>query len=456
VFWLYPSQQLPFDLELEQYYQPEYLATARDSLTRYAKHPIQITAWGRCEKHWHINPAQKRLLPKIAKSTIWNFSALEQIFEQYQVLKLLIVRVYRLSSPCSVNVPPSPTLFYSPQPEDVMTGGSESDTPVVSEASFNRRKDLLLAGKVYPHTDLEALQFQVEQILSDKPVVKQLNHDIKQFLGWTSDVPIKQPDPDVAWINDIVALGDRSIEQDTGKSNYQAGTDFEKIARRSLEFLRFKVEDAYEGGAGGLDWFCSKPYPIVGECKAGKLIPSGTVEELIKLGGKHLGADQFLNSAKLIVGPGKLGRDVPQAARNWRISIINAMTLQKLVELESKYPGSVNLMELKRYLEPGQIDNRIGEYIETVQKELKLREQIVKAVNQLKEEQNREQVTAIEVCILYNSRLRQDSGYSTLADELVHDLLIELSSPLTGYVGRIKGSDWRSDRFYFLRDLQVE
>jgi hypothetical protein len=37
----------------------------------------------------------------------------------------------------------------------------------------------------------------------------------------------------------------------------------------------------------------------------------------------------------------------------------------------------------------------------------------------------------------------------------MHEILIELSSPLTGYLGRIKGSDWRSDRFYYLRDLSL-
>jgi len=37
----------------------------------------------------------------------------------------------------------------------------------------------------------------------------------------------------------------------------------------------------------------------------------------------------------------------------------------------------------------------------------------------------------------------------------IHEILIELSSPLTGYLGRIKGINWNSDRFYFLRDLPI-
>ena len=35
----------------------------------------------------------------------------------------------------------------------------------------------------------------------------------------------------------------------------------------------------------------------------------------------------------------------------------------------------------------------------------------------------------------------------------VYEILIELSSPLTGYLGRNQGTDWKSDKFYFLRDL---
>jgi hypothetical protein len=132
VFWLYPSKQLPFDLSAEHYYQPEYLANAKDALSRSATLPIQIKAWGRCEYHWRINPENRHLLPKIAQSTVWNLSALEHMFDQHQVLKLVILRVYRLSKPCLVNVSTEVGAFYWPQSEDLITMGSESDIPVVS------------------------------------------------------------------------------------------------------------------------------------------------------------------------------------------------------------------------------------------------------------------------------------------------------------------------------------
>ncbi len=450
-FWLYPSHQLPLGLSTEQYYQPEYLANAKDALSRSATLPIQIKAWGRCEYHWRINPENRHLLPKIAQSTVWNLKALEYIFDRHRVFKLLILRVYHLSKPCIVNVPTEVGAFYWSRSEDVITIGTEQNIPVVSTASFNNRKTLLLAGEAYAHKDLEVLQFQVEQISIHNPAAKQLNHDIKQFLGWSSDVTTKQLDPDLDWINDIAALGDRSKEQDQGKSNYQAGTDFENIVRQSLEFLGFAVDEAYRGGAGGLDLFCSQPYPLVGECKAGKGIPSRTAEELIKLGGMRLDETQFQTAAKLIIGPGKPSSDVLTASQKFRISIINPMTLQKLVNLQAKYPGSINLIELKKYLKPGQIDYRIDEYIQKVESDIKLRSHIVQLVKDYLEK------TGFERASLHalHGAYAISNPPQPLKPEALHEILVELSSPLTGYLGRTKGRDG-SDRFYYLRDLQVD
>ena len=453
VLWLYPSQHLPDNLSLAQYYQPQYLTKAESAFSQLQTYPIQLKVWARCEYHWRINSQQKYLLDKIAQSTVWKLEALEHIFEQYQVLKLLILRVYRLSNPCLVNVQTDSGAFYWPQSEDVMAMNSESDTPVISEASFYKRKALLVAGEVYPYKYLEALQLQVEQIGSSNLAANQLNDDIKIFLGWSSDQPVKQIKPDLSWIKTIAALGNRSIELEEKKSNYQAGTDFENVARQSLEFLGFKIENAYKGGAGGLDLFCSKPYPLVCECKAGRLIPSGTAEELIKLGGMHLGADKFLGSTKLVLGPGNPSPDILTAAKQWKISIINAMTLQKLVELKSKYPGAVNLVELKSYLEAGKIDYRINDYLDKVEMEIRLRSQIVQAVKQLCSDN--EFPTVVEIKVQYNAKFATDSN-SKLTYESVKDLTIELSSPLTGYLGREKGSDTKSDRFYFLHDLLLD
>jgi hypothetical protein len=450
VFWLYPSKHLPFNLSVEQYYQPEYLTNAKDAVTRCTTLPIEIKVWGRCEYHWRINPENRHLLPKIAQSTVWNLSALEHMFDQHQVLKLVILRVYRLSKPCLVNVSTEVGAFYWPQSEDRMTMGSESDTPVVSEASFNRRKALLLAGEVYPHTDLEALQFQVEQIFSNNPAAEQLKHDIRQFLGWNSDISTKQSEPDLDWINNIAVLGDRSKEQDTGKSNYQAGTDFENVVRDSLEFLGFTIDYSHKGGAGGLDLFCSKPYPLVGECKAGKKIPNDTAVQLLNLGTLRLKNEVLLKqTAKLIIGPGEPTQQLADAAKVHNMSILNPETLEKLVKLQAVYHNSIDLFKLKEYLKPGQADDEVEKYIEKVSRQIKLRSHIVQLVKNYLENTGFDRASVDALHGAYsNPRPPQP-----LQPEELHEILIELSSPLTGYLGRIKGENWRRDRFYFLRDL---
>jgi hypothetical protein len=329
--------------------------------------------------------------------------------------------------------------------------GSESDIPVVSEASFNKRKALLLAGQAYPHKDLEAFQFQVEQISSDNPAAKQLNHDIKQFLGWNSDAATKQSDPDLDWINNIAALGDRSKEQDTEKSNYQAGTDFENVVRDSLEFLGFTIDYSHKGGAGGLDLFCSKPYPLVGECKAGRKIPNTTAVQLLNLGTLRLQSkERFRQAAKLIIGPGEPTKQLEEAAEIQGMAIINPETLEKLVKLQSKYPGSVDLFQLKEYLKPGQADDEVEKYIEQVSKQIKLRSHIVQLVKTYLKNTGSERVS---VHALHGAYVMSHPPVP-LTPEALQEILVELASPLTGYLGRKKGKDG-SDRFYFLRDLQI-
>ncbi|MGI2904916.1 DUF1802 domain-containing protein [Tolypothrix sp. VBCCA 56010] len=320
--------------------------------------------------------------------------------------------------------------------------------PMLSDRLFNIRKHQLQNLQPPLHPELEELQSALISLATTNPAAKQLEQHINVFLGWSSEQFVKQIDSNLTWINDIAKLGDRSIELEEKKSNYQAGTDFENITRQSLNFLGFKVEEDYKGGAGGLDLFCSQPYPLVCECKAGKSIPDRTVEELDRIGKRHL-QENYMMAVRLIIGPGQPTKQLKQSAQISKISIINAMTLQKLVELKAKFPGSVNLVELKQYLEQGQIDNKIDEYINQVEKEIALRSHLVKLVKQHQENMGDEKV---EVATLYGAY-----GYSNppqaLTREQMHEILIELSSPLTGYLGRNKGKDWRSDRFYFIRDL---
>ncbi|MEH2293527.1 DUF1802 family protein [Nostoc sp.] len=425
---------------------------------RFALYPTDSSAsikvWAKCELCQILD--ETKPLEILSKLTIWTPKVLKEILRQQQYIFLAYLRVYQLPQLQEISVNPNiqEKLGKFVSLPNSLTVSEEK--PVLNDRTFTQRKHQLEKLEPALHPELEELQSAIASLSISQPAAKQLDDDIKVFLGWSSDKLIKQPDPNLAWINDIAKLGDRSIEQDEKKTNYQAGTDFENIARKSLEFLGFKVESAFKGGAGGLDLYCSKPYPIVCECKAGKLIPSGTVEELLKLGGMHLGKTQLLTSVKLVIGPGNPSIDMLKAAKEWEVTIINAMTLQKLVEFQAKYPGAINLVELQQYLQPGQIDYKIDEYIDKSEREIKLRSQIIIVVKELSEQDNQSSKVTHQSFTVTETRVHYNATHNhRLNDEAVHDLLIELSSPLTGYLGRIKGSNWNSDRFYFLRDLPI-
>ncbi|OYD94448.1 DUF1802 domain-containing protein [Nostoc sp. 'Peltigera membranacea cyanobiont' 210A] len=419
---------------------------------RFALYPADssasIKAWAKCELCQILD--ETKPLEILSKLTIWTPKVLKEILQKQQYLFLAYLRVYQLPQLQEISVNPK---IQEKLGKFVSLPNSltvSEVNPVMTDRTFTQRKRQLEKLEPSLHPELEELQSAIASLTISQPAAKQLDDDIKVFLGWSSDKLIKQPAPNLAWINNIVKLGDRSIELDEGKNNYQAGTDFEIIARRSLDFLGFKVEENYKGGAGGLDLFCSQPYPLVCECKAGKSIPDRAVEELDRIGKRHL-KENYLQAVRLIIGPGKPTKNLKESAEISKISIINVMTLQKLVEFKAKYPGAINLVELQQYLEPGQVDYKIGEYIDKAEREIKLRSHIIQLVKNYLENSG---IESAGVESLHGAYFGSNPPQPIKTPEM-HEILIELSSPLTGYLGRIKGSDWKSDRFYFLRDLPI-
>lgn len=459
--WLYPCQQLPNNLSLEEYYQPEYLAKARNSWAKYSTYPIHLKFWARCEYQWRINPEQKDILPKIAQSTIWNLSALENIFQQQKVLKLLILRVYHLSKPCIVNTPTDTGSFYWTKSEDIISNANEKDIAVVSDSSFSQRKKLILSGNISPYQNIEALQFQCENISETNRDIEKLNHDIKQFLGWYSVPPMPKLDKSLDWIKNIANVG-----------NSSDGNEFERLVRKSFVEVGFSSYNTNSkanldpdklGGAGGLDFYCEYPYRVVGECKATatEKVSDGTASQLSKLGYKHL-QQEYNNCIKIIMAAGKLTKDAEETAKGNQMNVIRPETLQRLVELKAKHPGSIDLLNLKPYLEKepfGEASNdKINEYIDKVEKEIKLRSHIIQLVKRHLEKTGATGAKDAQVgdlCIAYLYDHPHDHPRQNLEERELYNILIELSSPLTGYLGRIKEDFWKKDRFYYLRDLPI-
>ncbi len=381
---------------------------------------VEIESWAKCEDCKVTD--EKDSIALIALHTGYSVEFLTSSLENSGTIFLSYLRVYKLPTPIEITSQSSGYYVYLNHAIHI-----DDLSPVLSDKDFEIQKQRLL-NLQHPESIFE----KIERNLKDA----EDNHRLKKLQN-------------SSWVSTISTLGDRSIEQDEGKSSYQAGTDFENIVKDSLAFLGFTIDEAYKGGAGGLDLFCSKPYPLTGECKAGSRVPSGTTEELIKLGGMRLGKDKFLASNKLIIGAGKVNNDVITAAHEWQVSIIKAMTLQKLVELKAKYNGAINLFELKEYLQAGQIDDKIYEYIQKVEGEIKLRAHIVEIIKNFLQNNALPNVDINVIFGIYGS----SNSPRKLSLEELRDLLIELSSPLTGYLGRVERDGKRCDQFYYLRDL---
>lgn len=441
-FVLYPVDASHNLLPPKWYYRPNFLPTAQMALNELGSEIVQIKAWARCEKPISVQDSES--LEALSQLTVWTTKALEKV-RQKQPLFLAHLRVYRLVEPIEM-----PVNSESQQKAGKFIGLSvkvdESD-PVLSDRIFNQRRHQLENLLPPLHPELELLQSAIASLATTNPAARSLDRDLKRFLGWGSNTIQRQPNPNLAWIDTIADLGNRSKELDTGKSNYQAGTDFENVVRDSLEFLGFTVDYAHKGGAGGLDLFCSKPYPLVGECKAGKKIPNDTAVQLLNLGTLRLqNAQRLKQTTKLIIGPGEPTPQLEDAAKVHGMAIINPDTLEKLVKLQSQYPNCVDLLKLKEYLKPGISNDDVNKYISLVYNEIKLRSHIVRLVKNYLENTGFE---SAGVDALHGAYFGSNPPEPLTPQEL-REILIELSSPLTGYLGR---QDKSGDRFYFLRDL---
>ena len=217
--------------------------------------------------------------------------------------------------------------------------------PILSDRTFAQRKQQLEKLEPPLHPELEELQSGLTSLSITNPAAKQLDDDIKIFLGWSSQQPTNTLDTDLAWICKIAEVG-----------NSSDGHTFEELVRRGLLKLGFtgsRLKPDATGGAGGMDFYAETPYPIVGECKATKTekVTDGTPAQLLKIGMNHLGKVQYESAIKLIVATGELNTYALRTATENHMNVISPETLQKLVELQANYKNSINLLELKECLQ---------------------------------------------------------------------------------------------------------
>ncbi|MEH2434171.1 MAG: DUF1802 family protein [Nostoc sp.] len=425
--------------------QPQQMSLLPDEeqlkLPLLAYETVLLKAWAKCELCQIINNAGS--LAALSQLTIWTTEALKEILRQKQNIFLAYLRVYQLPKSIEVPIKSNSQFVALPQPVNL----SEVN-PVLNDRTFAQRKRQLEKLEPPLHPELEELQSAIAYLTISQAAAKQLDDDIKVFLGWSSDKLTNLLDSDLPWIHKIAEVG-----------NSSDGNTFEKLVRRGLLKLGFTgsgLNPDATGGAGGMDFYAEQPYPIVGECKATKTekVTDGTPAQLLKIGMNHLGKFQYDNSIKLIVAAGELNFYALRTATENQMNVISPETLQKLVELQAHYKNYINLLELKEYLQQapfGLAEDKINTYIDKVRQSIRLRSHIIQLVKNYLQNSGAE---SAGVDALHGAYFGSHPPQPIKTAEM-HEILIELSSPLTGYLGRIKGSDWNSDRFYFLRDLPI-
>ncbi|BAY84944.1 hypothetical protein NIES267_44420 [Calothrix parasitica NIES-267] len=442
-FALYPVDSLAIPIPIDKYYCSNFLPVAQSII----KKP-QIQAYAQCELTQIIDSSQS--LEKLSRLTIWTQEALDKILYQQQHIFLSYLRVYELSQPCELSLVIESNKLgkYIGLPKPLAVS---NNNPVLTDNIFNTRKRQLEKLEPARHPELENLLDVLSPLAIKNPAAKQFQDNIHLFLGWNNQKQKKDFDSDLVWINKIAEVG-----------NSSDGNEFEKLTRKSFIKLGFSCSNTNSnanlnpdklGGAGGLDFYCEYPYPVVGECKATKTekVPDGVAAQLIKLGYKHLQED-FNSCVKIILAGGELTQHALLTTQNNHMNVITPETLEKLVELQSNYQGCVNLLELKQCLqqEPfGLADDKVNSYISKIQQDIKLRSHLVELVKYYLQNSNLES-TGVEA--LHGAYFGSQPPRQLNIKEM-HEILIELSSSLTGYLGRTKGADWKSDKFYFLRDL---
>jgi hypothetical protein len=439
-FALYPADTSINLLPEEQFYRSSFLPIAQTALTDLSSQTVSIKAWARCELCQMLNDPQS--LEALSRLTIWTTEALQQTLLQRPRIFLAHLRVYLLPQPIEVPVHNQERQFV-PLPRSLSITES---SPVLSDRIFTQRRRQLENLEPPQHPELEELESAIALLPASNLAAKKLDQNIRIFLGWASHQTAKQLDSDLAWIQKIAEVG-----------NSSDGQTFEKLVRRGLFKLGFRgsgLAPDSTGGAGGMDFYCETPYPIVGECKATKTekVPDGTPAQLLKIGMNHLGKAQYDRSIKLIVAAGKLNFYALRTATENQMNVIKPETLQRLVELQAQQQGSIDLLELKLCLQQapfGLADDKVNTYIDKVNQDINLRSHIVQLVKNYLENTGFERASVDALHGAYSN----PRPHQPLKPEELHEILIELSSPLTGYLGRIKGEHWRHDRFYFLRYL---
>lgn len=422
-FALYPLSNETAEFQ----YHPEVL-TQHPPQPHTTTETVELFAWAECEMCEAIADPQE--MERLANCTIWTPMGLMAQKGDRPFLFIAYLRVYRWVQPQTI--------------------------PSLSTRAL-RKQGLLVAMDAKP-----ALESLGSAAIFTDAEFKERCEKLQNRQGREPEPPSKPglvnpppPEPDFSWIERIAEVG-----------NSSEGHEFERLVRRSFQFLGFSnsqpspkanLDPDATGGAGGLDFYADQPYAIVGECKATKTekVPDGTAAALLKLGQNHLSDQQYNDAIKIIVAAGKLTSYAQRTAANQSMNVLRPETIERLVKLKFTYPGAIDLWKFKDLLEQEpfseESDQKINSFIDSIQAKIAIRKQLIGIVKNSRSESRG--ISCAEIYGIFNHQSGQRSTEAKKRE--TYNVLIEIASPFLGYIGHQRTERWENDRFYFLRDLDV-
>lgn len=435
-FALLPCRMSPDVDQLSDQYHSQAVDALKPAFLPADK-PVNATHWAKCV---FCQQVSEEAIATLSSLTIWTKESLSTHLQNGSLF-LSFLRVYALSEPFLIDTEPVCDQLYKFMP---LSNYLDVDTasPTYGEDEFALAKKEILE----PAAPKSLPAREKNETCSEEAKAAEVGPDESSILE--SD----------DWIAKISEVG-----------NSSDGHTFEKLVRKGLITLGFSnslnkpqvsLDPNATGGAGGLDFYADEPYPLVGECKAtasGRASDPAT--QLHKLAIRWLTDEDFNRSAKLILSAGRIPDPSNQVAISHKMNVIRPETLQTLVELKVEYP-KLRISSLEASLKQSpfgrEADDKIFSWAQKKKQELEIeaqylprRRQIIQTIKELTAQPFHKKRTAFSVVEV---RSHHNAKYQPfVTDEVANDMLTELSSPLSNFLGREQVD--QQVRFYFKKDM---
>ena len=295
-----------------------------------------------------------------------------------------------------------------------------------------------------------------------------LDRDLRYLLGWSRTDQTLLYDSDLAWIKHISKAGH---SDDSHGFNLLVRQSLNKIGFRTSAGVNHSHHTEYDIAdiahpKDGLGICCQVPYMLVSHCLASqhaRTFVALTQQHFLDVCHAYLQPNNRAIAVRILFSADQLTDAATQTAIEHRINVMRPETLQRLAELQAQHPGCIDLYKLKHCLQIAPFgenaDDKINQFIEGILQQLEVRAELIRAVKNCMDNTGEECVGTDAVFFLYAANAAQQK-LPELSRQEVQEALVELSSPLSGYLGRVEDGDAledrRSHRFYFLRELHVE